>query len=355
MPLMKTLEIEKFRCFKKLTVGGLTRVNLVIGPNNSGKTALLEAIEWHASGASPVRLWEGLERRGALVELEGEKQGDRTYDAAELFHARHMDASSPNDLGEMRITDDVGRVSDAKVLAFGNSMSSASLEIVCESGEGRQPALRLAARRGITSQSRQEVRSERGLINRENVYFIAAGPPTAKDFEPLWRSIAATPAEDGVVALLQFVDPRIRKFSVISTSLETSRYSGIVVLLDKSNEREPLSAFGDGMKRSAFLACALARCKGGTLLIDELDDGLHYSVLPKLWRFLAESAQALDVQVFATTHSKDCLEAIAKLHREDAALAGGISIHRLDPGAPKSVDSDASTAAELIAADVELR
>ena len=102
MPLITGLTVENFRCFPKLSVKGLTRVNLIVGANNSGKTALLEALEWHASGGSPVRLWEGLERRGARIEIEGD-EGERTYDAAELFYERKLDADSPEALGRFQV------------------------------------------------------------------------------------------------------------------------------------------------------------------------------------------------------------------------------------------------------------
>ena len=39
------IKIENFKCFDKLEVNGLSRVNLIGGKNNVGKTALMEALE----------------------------------------------------------------------------------------------------------------------------------------------------------------------------------------------------------------------------------------------------------------------------------------------------------------------
>ncbi len=66
---------------------------------------------------------------------------------------------------------------------------------------------------------------------------------------------------------------------------------------------------GEGMNRMFGIALALVNAKDGMLLIDEADTGLHYSVLSDLWKLIFEVAHRLNVQVFATTHSKDCLEA----------------------------------------------
>ncbi len=66
---------------------------------------------------------------------------------------------------------------------------------------------------------------------------------------------------------------------------------------------------GEGMNRMLGIALALVNAKDGMLLIDEVDTGLHYSVLPDLWKLIFEVAHRLNVQVFATSHSKDCVEA----------------------------------------------
>ena len=63
------------------------------------------------------------------------------------------------------------------------------------------------------------------------------------------------------------------------------------------------------MNRMFGLALALVNAKDGMLLIDEVDTGLHYSVLPDLWKLIFEVAHRLNVQVFATSHSWDCIQA----------------------------------------------
>jgi predicted ATPase len=103
------------------------------------------------------------------------------------------------------------------------------------------------------------------------------------------------------------------------------------------------------------LALNLAVTQGGFLFLDEIENGLHWSVMPKLWRFLVETARALDVQVFATTHSKDCLEGLADLYGAQPELAGHVSIHRLEAGRETSVRFDAGRIAEYIRMELEAR
>ena len=70
------------------------------------------------------------------------------------------------------------------------------------------------------------------------------------------------------------------------------------------------------MSRLLGLSLALVQSQNGILLIDEIESELHYSVLPDIWKLIFHTAKELNVQVFATTHSKDCLEAFAAASHE---------------------------------------
>ncbi|OAD20145.1 hypothetical protein THIOM_004170 [Candidatus Thiomargarita nelsonii] len=93
------------------------------------------------------------------------------------------------------------------------------------------------------------------------------------------------------------------------------------------NERIPLKHLGEGMYRVFHIILALVNAKNGFLLIDEFENGLHYTVQPKVWELIFKLAKELNVQVFATTHSKDCVEGFHAVweSQEDEG-----TLHRLD-------------------------
>jgi hypothetical protein len=90
----------------------------------------------------------------------------------------------------------------------------------------------------------------------------------------------------------------------------------------------PIRNMGDGTNRVLGLTLALIRAAGGVLLIDEVENGLHYSVLVDVWRALLELAERLEVQVFATTHSWDCIRAFSEATNENNNVDG--MLHRLE-------------------------
>ena len=70
----------------------------------------------------------------------------------------------------------------------------------------------------------------------------------------------------------------------------------------------PLRSFGDGLNRLFAIILSLVNARGGILLIDEFENGLHYSVQLDAWNTVFRLAQSLEVQVFATSHSWDTIE-----------------------------------------------
>jgi len=154
------------------------------------------------------------------------------------------------------------------------------------------------------------------------------------------ESLALTEDEAVLVGALNIIDPKIERVAAIVTDLgrlSTLRRGGVYVRREGETERLSLGSMGDGM----------------WLLVDEIDTGVHYTALPEVWRFLLEVSEQLDVQVFATTHSRDCVEALAEAleARGDSAA----TVQRIEAGRRESVVFEAGDIIYAARADVEVR
>lgn len=112
---------------------------------------------------------------------------------------------------------------------------------------------------------------------------------------------------------------------------------------------------GDGIKRLLVLSVNLVTSSGGCVLMDEIDTGLHYSVMAKMWKLLVETARRLDVQVLASTHSLDCLQALAHVCREDPQLSGEVAVHRIENDRADSTRYSADELAVVVGHELEIR
>jgi hypothetical protein len=204
---------------------------------------------------------------------------------------------------------------------------------------------------GLIGAGAPSVTDDFGLRLRPPVGFVTTGRRFPSELARLWSKIVLTPDEERVLTALRLIEPAVDRIAIS----ETGGTAVAQVLLRGAPGPIPLGTLGEGVSRLLTLGLHLVVTKGGFLLVDEVESGLHWSVMPKLWRFLVEAACALNVQVVATTHSKDCLEGLAHLHRTHPTLAEHVSVHRLEVGRETPVRFDAGRIAETIEMELEAR
>jgi AAA15 family ATPase/GTPase len=117
----------------------------------------------------------------------------------------------------------------------------------------------------------------------------------------------------------------------------------------------PIPFMGDGIRRVLSIVLAIANAPGGVVLIDEVENGLHYSVMKDVWKAIALAARQFDVQVFATTHSWECI--LAAHHAFQESKPYELRYFRLDRVgdqiSAKSLDEQSLTRIE--STDLEIR
>ena len=103
------------------------------------------------------------------------------------------------------------------------------------------------------------------------------------------------------------------------------------------------------------LALAMGTATGGLLLIDEIENGLHHTVLEEVFVTLLELARTFDVQVFATTHSAECIRAAHEALKEaDQHEAAFYRLQRIN-GEIKAVGFDHEMLETAIIHEMEVR
>ena len=111
-----------------------------------------------------------------------------------------------------------------------------------------------------------------------------------------------------VLELVQSFDPEIQ-------GVEIASFQGVRPAIYLNHRRlgpAPLSVFGDALRRAVLLASTLPTLEGGgILLIDEIETGIHVSALQRVFEWLKRWAIELDVQIVATTHSLEAVDAVA--------------------------------------------
>jgi hypothetical protein len=152
---------------------------------------------------------------------------------------------------------------------------------------------------------------------REPCVFIGPyGPEHTSSLGALWDRVALSDLEQEVVAALGIITPGIEAVSMIGG--DKPRRERIAIARAKTvSHPVPLRSFGDGLNRLFGIVLSLVNAKEGLLLIDEVENGLHYRVQYDVWRTIFALSRRLDVQVFATSHSWDSVAAFQRAAAED--------------------------------------
>ena len=152
--------------------------------------------------------------------------------------------------------------------------------------------------------------------------FESLGPGLLRnpDVARLWDGVVLTEAEDIALETLRLVvGERLERLTVVGGPEAGGGGRRVVAKLAAYSVPVPLKRLGDGANRLLAIALALANARGGILLMDEVENGIHYSVQPGLWRMVFKAAEAANVQVIAATHSWDCVVGFARAAVESSA------------------------------------
>ncbi len=315
--MLRSIIIERFRRFERLEMSGLSRVNLLVGLNNSGKTSVLEAVHLLAGEEDLSAVYGPSLRRGERFFRNGGRSDEIEIDIARLFRE---DLSGGADAFEIK-----GRRDDAADLGLRAEIDGLALTLKRPDRLGT--LLELAERGGLPL----ELLRRRSHPPSQPVVFFDGAFLSIADVISRFNDVVLTSEEAVVLDALRIIEPSIERIAAVSADLSelaATPRGGIIVRCTGSENRVPIGHMGEGMWRMLGLALALVCAKRGLLLVDEIDAGLHYSVMVDMWRLVCATAERLGVQVFATTQNSDCWTSLAAAIRKNG---GDVSIQRLEP------------------------
>ncbi len=337
--MYRDIRIRNFRGFADLTVVPLQRVNLLISRSNVGKTAFLEALVLLTNGKGCIKTFPK-----AFRNSDNPEQGSEFW--AWLFRDR-------------------------------DSASEISIEANCGSNEKRSVAVKWIERKtnknqpdynaihnfqveGVTSRlwmrTEPEMAQSNGLprdrdeTNGGAKVFGATPMNPVEEARKYHKVMLKKGGEERIEKLLRVIEPRLVKVRPGQIGEKPSIYADIGL-----SQMIPVSQLGQGFSRALSIYTSLLLSEAKVFLIDEVENGIHYTALEQVWKGLAEIAEQENVQVFATTHGWECLTAAAKVFGERKPY--DLAVHRLQlvDGKVESKTFDRETLTTSIEQGFEVR
>jgi AAA15 family ATPase/GTPase len=313
--MITSFNIQNFRCFQDFTIQPLERVNLIVGKNDVGKTALLEALWLHFGYYNP-----------ALTLSIDNFRGIEKFQASELLWDLFNDFD-PSKLVKLSSKDEDGRprvlrieinekhqktVGLNKARQRGSSQTSANKptgwvptstgesEIHLSYNDGEGPR---KDSRAYIEEDKIKIEQAKGVRRIESVFMPSRRHDTNEERADRLSRYLKTHQPDQLIRTLKVLEDRLENLVILFVGGDP-----IIHAQMKGNNRLiPFPLMGDGIGRLLSIALAITYANGGAVLIDEIENGLHYSVMSGIGQAIAELANECNVQVFATSHSEECI------------------------------------------------
>jgi hypothetical protein len=323
-PAIRSLNIAEYRGLGGLKLEGFGRINLLVGANNAGKTSVLEAL---ALFARPLDIDNWVD-----TAWRREIKGTRIPIAETLKWMFPRTPGSPEDTGRIWING-TGAFSGRRLLA-----QYSEEKVIPAPSEGSVPEksgtsfmldLSADSERTLSDGIPREYQDSREVVVGQDDSMTYSGTipgpllplavvdasahrveSTVQDIysQALRAERSDQDFKADFIRVLQKIDPGVQRLDLV----QTGRVSTRLQIKHARTGVTPVTAFGDGFRRALMIAVTIPTVRNGVLLIDELETGLHVTALDSVLGLLEWAAKEFNVQVFATTHSLEAVDAVIR-------------------------------------------
>ena len=263
--MIRTLRLENYRSFREHELRDLATVNLLVGPNNCGKTTILEAVHLLVSRGDPRVMTQVAGRRGE-VHVRVDDDGYRAihYHLNHQFHARRLgpanrlSISSDDGIGsvQMEIVEDRGgQTADLFEMDVSTILP---LALRIRQGKDREISLPLSED-GSLRWHRQMMRraTHRSSQSLPPSQFVTAESLEAHAMAEIWDQVVINGRESEVIEAMRILQSDLASIHFLTSEPQrrANGLAGIVLGFRDGGSRFPIGSYGDGMRSFLLFPC----------------------------------------------------------------------------------------------------
>ena len=317
--MIENLRIQHFRGIRQCQLENLKQFNLFLGKNNCGKSSILDALFLFSNGNNPtlglrinnIRNYIGNFRDTVLLNFYGL---DTSYPI--VFDGRYSGKPHRQEISfheDIATTIDLSPASPNETLKRNYSLDIRSQQ---EGGIVSESSISV-----FDDNIKNATVSSDSFYKEIPTYYM---PPIVpyEDMLKAYSIILKNKEEQQIIRILQQIEPAIKDMVVVDNH----------IMVDVGlSQRIPLEVMGDGIKKIFSIVLNIHKSQNGLLLLDEVDNGLHYLSMPVMWQAILYAAHECNTQICATTHNIDSLHSLNQVLSQESFLhlQDDISIYTL--------------------------
>ncbi len=332
--MIKKLKINRFKLFESLEVDNFSRVTVLGGKNNVGKTSLLEAIFTFYDRANPEVTLRQLSWRGVnIVALTPEAMWAPIFKDFEMSMPIDIEVHEAKKRERLRIR--LNSKYQKRLQVRKPAVRGGPIQIKTEQYAAPTVALDFiysvaGKEKGLThiimDQGQLDMHIDKTFPSKGAVMYPTGIPINPNEDAERFGKIDVVGRLDELKDIIKIIEPRLKSLSSI-TQAGLSIIHGDIGLPKKI----PIPYMGEGVSKLMAYLLAILTTENGIVLIDEIENGMHYSVLPEVWKAICGAAKRSNCQVVITTHSYEAIEAMQEtLQDEKKPILSYIRLDRVD-------------------------
>ncbi|MEE1070014.1 MAG: AAA family ATPase [Paludibacteraceae bacterium] len=300
---IQELGIVNYRGLSNVQLKDLSRINIFVGSNNSGKTSILEAIKLlsapHDMGQIiriallRVKASNEAKRKNLVNYLLSIFKKERDEELGDVYHINLRAL-----LGGNPVSYEVDATLGEAVDSFGNANSTVAIGSKASDKNGKK-----------TYQSVEIINGTHNVFTPVekplfNATYLHASVSYYQSCVSILSYYIVHEGKEDILRILQMFDATIKDISVVGEDIYLhSSVAGSI----------PLFAYGSGMQKALYLSAALVFCQNSIILIDEIDNAIHVTAFEDVFRWFIKACIQYNVQAFITTHSAEAIDAILRI------------------------------------------
>ncbi|HKK76872.1 MAG TPA: AAA family ATPase [Saprospiraceae bacterium] len=314
---IQSIVIENFRGIKKVEVGNFKRLNFLLGKNNACKTSILEAIFLNIGISNPLLSIN----INTFRNLKHSEEDDFRFIFHNLDYANKPYFHTKFDENEHERT---LKIIPKKKQSINTQLKNKNLDQeIHESIYDTQ--IDKNEVNGLTFDVSIKERHQKKEKYKSEITFELASLSTTvpEDYKEKVNGVFMFPTSQAPnldkrlekLIVNKSHGPIIETLSLIDSSIQdlTLGTNGVIYFDIGLNRLIPINLSGDGIRRVLSILVTIADVKNGIIVIDEIDNGLHFSSQATLIKAILRAAEKYDVQVFATTHNYETLRKVKEV------------------------------------------